>query len=159
MIHIVELPADLPPRAWFAFDGEDLRRKVATMLDCEPWSIWDVTSAREMLEMVDAEPGQAGARERFPALCALGEANGWDTPLYRADALLGDGMLQAGDVDLIQACAAALGQRGALKLYPDDSAAMAAFERGDVEFDTHGWKARWALRQQLVELEVLADDH
>ena len=56
------------------------------------------------------------------------------------------------------ACAAALQGTGARQIYPDDSAAMAAYERGDAEFPGHGWRARWALRQQLIEMEVLADD-
>jgi len=159
MIHIVELPAEQAAHAWFAFNGEDLRVKVAAALDCEPHTVWDCTNARELLEMMDATPDQPGAREQFPALFALGEGLGWDTPLYRADALLGDGMLQVDNVDLLQACEDALRERSDLRFYADDSAAMAAFERGDGEFAQHGWRARWALREQLVELEVLADDN
>lgn len=160
MIHVVEMPQGAPPRAWFAFDADDLLRKTATALDCEPWALWDQTSARELLQLNDCQPGEPAAQRTFPALCALGEAHGWDTPLFRADALLGAGRLQAEPVQATAACAAALGQRHAMRLYPDDSSAMAAFERGEPEFAPQGdWHARWALREQLVALELLADDH
>lgn len=29
MIYVLELPDDQPPRAWFAFDADDLQRKLA----------------------------------------------------------------------------------------------------------------------------------
>jgi hypothetical protein len=29
MIYLLELPDDAPPRVWFAFDGDDLRAKLA----------------------------------------------------------------------------------------------------------------------------------
>jgi hypothetical protein len=159
MIHIVELPDPARPRAWFAFDADDLLRKTASALGCDPWTVWDQTSARELLDLVDHAPDDPAARSAFPSLCALGDQHGWDTPLYRADALLGQGMLQPEPVGLIEACAAALRQRQPLRCYPDDSAAMAAFERGEAEFAPHGdWHARWALREQLIALELLADD-
>jgi hypothetical protein len=160
MIHVIEMPADASPHAWFAFDEDDLLRKTAALLDCEPWSVWDQTSARELLELSDLRPEEARAREAYPALCALGEAHGWDTPLYRADALRGAGMLSPEAVVVAEACAAALRQRHAMRLYGDDTAAMGAFERGESEFAPHGdWHARWALREQLVALELLADDN
>ena len=159
MIHLVELPEPAHPRAWFAFDADDLLRKTAARLGVDAWSIWDRTSARELLELVDHTPDDPAARSAFPAMCALGEQHGWDTALYRADALLGPGVLQTQAVDPVDACVAALSQRQPLRCYRDDSAAMAAFERGDAEFAPHGdWHARWALREQLVALELLSDD-
>lgn len=45
------------------------------------------------------------------------------------------------------------------RLFWDESAALAAFERtDDADWQGQGWRARWALRDQLVALEVLADD-
>lgn len=158
MIHVVELPPQQEAKAWFAFDGDDLLRKVAITLKREPWTIWDQTSARELLDLFDTTPEAPGAKGEHPALHALGERHGWDTPLFRADDLLGAGMLQPEPVDVVQACVSALRPLGNVHVYSDDSAAMAAFERGDAEFPTHGWRARWALRQQLIELEVLAED-
>ncbi len=158
MIHVVELPSDQPPKAWFAFDNDDFLRKVAGAVQRDPWSIWDRTSARELLDLFDLTPESPEAQASHPALVSLGELHGWDTPLYRADDLLGAGMLQPEPVDVVQACVSALQPLGNVHVYGDDAAAMAAFERGDSEFPNHGWRARWALRQQLIELEVLADD-
>ena len=159
MIHVVELPAQAAPLAWFAFDTADLLRKTAARLACEPWQVWDETCARELLALNDTSPDDPAAPQASPALFALGQAQGWDTPLYRSDALLGAGMLQAEPVTPVAACQAALARRQALRLYADDAAAMAAFERGDTEFAPEGgWQARWALREQLVALELLADD-
>lgn len=158
MIHVVELPPQQAPKAWFAFDADDFLRKVAGVVGREPWTIWDRTSARELLEMFDTAPERPEAKGAHPALYSLGERHGWDTPLYRADDVLGAGVLQTEPVDVVQACVVALQPLGHVHVYSDDAAAMAAFERGDAEFPSHGWRARWALRQQLIEMEVLADD-
>lgn len=54
---------------------------------------------------------------------------------------------------------AALHAQGRCRIYPDEAAAMAAFERtADPLWQGGGWRARWALREQLVATEVLADD-
>lgn len=87
MIFVVEQPDGAEPRAWFAFDVDDLRAKLA------------------------------------------------------------------------HSDAAALHATGRCRVYPDESAAMAAFERADdPAWAGPGWRARWALREQLVALEVLAED-
>ena len=160
MIHIVELPEHGSPRAWFAFDGDDLLAKTGLTLARQSWTIWDCTSVRELLGGPAGVPDEPGAdvSELPSALLALGREHGWDTPLYRADDVLGEGRLETLPVSVVTACTRALSTRGPVRVYPDDSAAMAAFERGDAEFGAAGWKARWALRQQLIELEVLADD-
>lgn len=55
--------------------------------------------------------------------------------------------------------AAALQAWAPHRLYWTESEALAAFERtGDADWQGQGWRARWALRDQLVALEVLADD-
>ena len=87
MIHVLEMPEGAAPRAWFAFDADDLLRKLA------------------------------GSR------------------------------------------AAELHAQGRCRMFADESAALAAFERADdPAWQGDGWRARWALREQLVALEVLADD-
>ena len=83
MIYVLELPADAPPRAWFAFDGDDLRIKLATRGGPPEW------------------------------------------PLH---------------------------------LWPDEASAVLALEdEADPAWQGGGWKARWALREQLVATEALAD--
>lgn len=87
MIHVLEMPVDAPPRVWFAFDADDLARK-----------------------------------------------------------------LEASDVAELHAA-------GRCRVFADESAALAAFERADdPDWQGDGWRARWALREQLVALEVLSDD-
>lgn len=48
---------------------------------------------------------------------------------------------------------------GLARVYADESAALAAFERSaDPDWAGDGWRARWALREQLIASEVLAED-
>lgn len=48
---------------------------------------------------------------------------------------------------------------GDCRIYWNEAEATAAFERaGDPAWQGVGWRARWALREQLVATEVLADD-
>ena len=84
MIYVVELPEQHAPRAWFAFDKEDLACKLRTL-----------------------------------------------TP------------------DLDSCC-----------IYWDETEAVGAFEGGDPRLAGEAlWRARRALYEQLVALEVLADDN
>jgi hypothetical protein len=84
MIFVLELPAAADPRAWFAFDGDDLQRKLAAaggLPDCE------------------------------------------------------------------------------IALWSDEESALMACENdADPRWQGPGWKARWALREQLIATEVLAED-
>lgn len=161
MIHVVELPEGGEPHAWFAHDMQDLARKVAATDALQPWEIHDVLTPRELLAAHGHEsPGEA-ARAALPALCSLGDAQGWDTLLYRADHLLGRGVLQPEPVSERQALAAAIAARGGgTCLYWSDTEAVAAFEGHDPRLAGDArWWARRALYRQLVELDVLADDN
>jgi hypothetical protein len=107
MIFVVEQPTDADPRAWFAFDEEDLLRKVAAS---------DIEGLRLTHAMLgDCEPAVLAQA----TLCA----------------------------------------RGDCRIYWDEAQAMAAFERrDDLAWQGAGWRAHRALREQLLALEVLADD-
>ena len=60
---------------------------------------------------------------------------------------------------LLDGDAAELHAQGRCRVFPDESAALAAFERvADPAWQGEGWRARWALREQLVAMEVLAED-
>jgi hypothetical protein len=84
MIFVLELPEGAAPRAWFAFDGDDLARK---------------------LEAGGGVPGH---------------------PMH---------------------------------LWPDEAAAVLAMEdEADPLWQGTGWRARLALREQLLATEVLAED-
>lgn len=160
MIFVVEMPALAQPKCWFAYDTDDLLRKVAAHDRLPLWQIHDRVSARELLEMFDEAPESPGVAERHPQLCSMARAQGWDAPLYRADHLLGEGVYRSEPVSEAAACAAALHSRGDCRVYWNESEATAAFERkDDPAWQGAGWRARWALREQLVALEVLADDN
>lgn len=160
MIYVLEVPAQGLPKAWFAYDDEDFSRKVAASDPLQPWEIYDEVTPRSLLEALGHEATSAQARAHYPALCALGDEHGFDTPLYRADYLLGRGVLRAEPVSARAALAAALSARGAVFVYWDERAAIGAFEGADprIAGPAH-WHARRALYEQLVALEVLADDN
>ncbi len=86
-------------------------------------------TARALLDALGHAQVDAGARSRCPAVCALGDEHGWDTPLHRADHLLGRGVLRAEPVALRDALAAALAARDGLNcIYWNDRDAIGAFE-------------------------------
>lgn len=159
MIYVLELLNRREPTAWFAYDDEDLLRKVAASGQLAPEEIYDTATPRELLEFSGAEP-DAPTRERYPSLCAVGDAYGWDTTLYRADYLLGRGVCQREPVVRREAVAAALAARGECIVYWNDRDAVGASEGADPRIAGEArWHARRALYEQLVALEVLADDN
>jgi hypothetical protein len=159
MIYVVEIPEIAEPRAWFAFDADDFARKVEAGDPLQPWEIHDVITPRELLALMDRVPEDPAARAEFPAISALGDTHGWDTPLYRADHLIGRGIYQPQVVAETDACVAALRQRNKeCCVFWSDEQAIAATEGADALLaQREHWRARYALHEQLVALEVLAD--
>jgi len=160
MFHVVELPLGAEAHAWFAFDEEDLLNKVAAGDPRAAHEIWDSATPRELLDLFDETPESAGVQSRYPGICALGAEAGWDTPLYRADYLQEPGLYGAAKVSPIEACRAALRARAwQSRFYDSDEMALVAVDQPDPLYDAKGGAmARWALRQQLIAVEVLADD-
>lgn len=156
MIYVVEFPEQDRAHAWFAFEKQDLMRKIYVSDKRKEWEIFDVVTARELLELPGKTPDTPNIRDEFPAICSLADQHGWDTPLYRADYLLGDGVFQPAAVTETDACIAALTRRNkACTIYWSDTQATAALEN-DPFFDREaGSSARDALRDQLVALEIL----
>lgn len=154
MIYVVEFPQQGKPHAWFAFEQQDLLHKIYVTDTRKEWEIFDVVTARELLELLGKVADTPDARDEFPAICSLGDEHGWDTPLYRADYLLGDGVFQVDAVSETDACVAALARRTqSYKIYWSDSQATAALESDPVIIKDY-W-AKDALRSQLVALEIL----
>lgn len=77
-----------------------------------------------------------------------------DLPLLRATReRLGD------DCEPLDLAEATLRHHGDCRVYRDEAQATAAFERADEPaWQGPGWRARLALRNQLIATEVLADD-
>lgn len=154
MIHVVEVPWEGRPQAWFAFDEDDLIGKIQTRRIAPGRQIHAVATARELLAV-------SGADLRAPPdwIADLAAQHGWETPLYRADALLEPGQYQSDPVNLLHAHLAALAaplQR--CRVHPDDVSALEALHGDRVYQGREGFYAHMALREQLIALEVLADD-
>lgn len=160
MIYVVQASPEGHAHAWFAFDDDDLLRKVAAGDGKAAHEIWDSASARELLELFDETPLSDGVALRFPGIHALGEEFGWDTPLFRADYLQPPGLYAPQPVRVVDACRAALRARGGeSRFYEGEQHALIAVDKPDALYDRPGgWRARWALRQQLIAVEALADD-
>lgn len=156
MIYIVEFPDQGRVRSWFAFDTDDFARKVYASDELDEWEIFDIVTVRELLEGVGETPESATANPKFPAIYGMGKQHGWDTPLYRADYLLGAGNFQPEPIREAEACAAALARRVKLcRVYWSDSEATAALEGEPLFENKDGYWGREALREQLVALEVI----
>jgi len=160
MIYVVQCPPQAEPHAWFAYHLADLSQKVATDDALQDWEIFDEVSPRALLEALGHDEVTEAARVAYPAVFALGEQFGWDSTLYRADHLLGRGVLSAEPVDERDALLAALNARpGESRIYWSDQDAVLATEGADDWLCAkERWRARHALHQQLLALEVLADN-
>ena len=154
MIHVLEVPQQGRPQAWFAFDEHDLIGKIRAARTQPDGQLHAVASPRDLLAASGAAPDTAP-----PWIATLAQQHGWDTPLYRADALLGQGVYQAEPVSELRACIAALVETlQTCRVYPDDQTALDALYRDPLYRGRDGFYAHMALREQLIALEVLADD-
>lgn len=161
MIYVVQCPpSGAPPRAWFAYHLADLARKVAMDDPLEAWEIHDAVTPRALLDALGHESVDEAARAAFPSVCALGDQHGWDNTLYRADYLLGRGVLRPEPIDERAALLAALTARpGECRIYWSDQEAVLATEGEDPWLCApERWRARHALHQQLLSQEALADN-
>lgn len=154
MIHVLEVPRQGRALAWFAFDQTDLIGKIRAARVRPDGQLHAVASPRQLLAAAGQAPDAAA-----PWIAALARQHGWDTPLYRADALLGEGIYQAEPVSELRACVAALVETlHTCRVYPDDQTALDALYRDPLYQGRDGFHAHMALREQLIALEVLADD-
>jgi len=160
MIYVIECPPAGEPLAWFAYHLDDLARKVAARDPLEAWEIHDEVTPSALLDALGHEQANEAARTAFPSVCALGDQYGWDTTLYRADHLLGRGVLSPEPVEATAALLAALTARpGECRIYWSDQEAVLATEGADAWLGApERWRARHALHQQLLSLDVLADN-
>lgn len=158
MIYIVEFPHQARPSAWFAFDKEDFARKVQARRSGGQ-TLFATATPRQLLEAAGHTPDSSGARDAQAGLFELAEAHGWDTPLYRADYLLGDGVYQAEPVSEFEAHVAAIAEDlQTCRVYMSDEAATNALYRDPLYDGREGIYAHVALRDQLIALEVISDD-
>ncbi|GMU46799.1 MAG: hypothetical protein AMXMBFR26_15810 [Porticoccaceae bacterium] len=154
MIHVVEVPWQGRPLAWFAFDEADLIGKIRARRADPEREIHQIATARELL-------AASGAAAQAPPdwIVALAARHGWEMPLYRADALLEPGHYQREPVSALHAHLAALAAPlQSCRVHPDDASALEALHGDPLYRGREGFYAHMALRAQLIALEVLADD-
>ncbi len=158
MIYVVEFPHQARPSAWFAFDKDDFARKVRAKRTGDR-VIFEIGTPRQLLEAAGLAPDLAAARGEQPRIFDLAEKHGWDTPLYRADYLLGSCAFQAEPLSEFDAHVAAIvdGLQNC-RIYLSDEAATAALYRDPLYDGREGLYAHVALREQLIAMEVISDD-
>ena len=158
MIYVVEFPHQARPSAWFAFEKEDFARKVRAKRAGDR-VIFAAETPRRQLEATGHTPDSPEARSAQAGIFELAEAHGWDTPLYRADYLLGDGIYQAEPVSEFDAHVVAIAHGlQTCRIYLSDEAATNALYRDPLYDGREGLYAHLALREQLIALEVISDD-
>jgi hypothetical protein len=159
MIYVVEVSPEGKARAWFAFEGNDLARKVHASKQRQGWTIFAAASPRQLLEAHGHTPETPGAAEEHGGIFKLAVAHGWDAMLYRADYLLGQGVYQLASVAELDACLAAIEHDlKTCRIYLSDAEAAAELYRDPLYEGREGFLAHMALREQLIAMEVIADD-
>lgn len=159
MIYIVEFPHQGRAHAWFAFNRDDFVRKVRATRAREGWVIFEALSARERLAACGLTPETPSAAQTHAALFDLASAHGWDAPLYRADHVLGQGVLQAEPVDAFDACVGALAHdRKTCRVYLSDEQAIGALQRDPLYDPEQGFYVHMALREQLIAMDAMEED-
>lgn len=159
MIYVVEIPHEGRPSAWFAFDEDDLARKVRSARETGEHTVFAALSPRQRLEANGLTPESPDARTRHPDVFDDADRHGWDTVLYRADYLLSPGIWQVEPVSELEACAAALAhERKTCRVYLSDNAAVAALYGDPLYNGREGFYAHMALREQLIAMEAMSDD-
>ena len=159
MIYVVEVPEEGKPFAWFAFEEEDLARKVQNTKNREGWTIFESATPRGLLEAKGKTPETPGAESDHGDIFELAKTHGWDTALYRADYLLGQGKYQTESVEKFEACFAAVKHDlKTCRMYLSDEVAAAELYRDPLFDGREGFYAHMALREQLIAMEVISDD-
>lgn len=159
MIYVVEVPPEGKARAWFAFEPEDLVRKVHASKQREGWTIFETTSPRQLLAAHGKRPENHGAAEEHAEVFKLAASYGWDGMLYRADYLLGQGVYQMEPVAEFAACFAAIEHDlKTCRIYLSDGQAAEELYRDPLYAGREGFIAHMALREQLIAMEVISDD-
>jgi hypothetical protein len=159
MILTLEIPFESKPRCWFAFDEDDFVRKVQLALPSTDAIVYSVATPREMLARHDGTPELSKLPITRAGILQLASEHGWDTQLYRADLFVAPGCYQSEPVSEFLAYVAALAHTlKTCRVYTDEEEAMDALMNDPLYAGKEGFYAHMALRDQLISLEVLADD-
>lgn len=150
MIHVVEIHENNHANVWFAFDEDDFVRKVQATYGKESGVVIYQETTVEQLRSTGGV-----SQEVIQALAAKYTAQ---TPLYRADYLLGEGVYQAEPVSSLRASLAAVASNVDFRIYSNDDDALEELDREPLFRTKEGFDASLKLRSQLVAMEVIAED-
>lgn len=161
MIHVVEIPHQRPASAWFSVDKEDFIRTVNSVHERSGKTIFEEVTPRQLLLSMAGATPEAGdeVRDEYGWIFELAEKHGWDSKLFRADFLTGEGGYQTEPVTEFDACVGAVMDdlhNGSVFLSDEDAASALA---DDPVFEGHqGCAAREALRANLERLGCLPEE-
>lgn len=158
MIYVVQMPKTGRPHAWFAFDKDDFKRKVKASCD-DDRVIFRATTAREVLTEAGLDPDWPTAASDFPEVYEAAARKGWGAAVYRADYFTGGPRYTVEPIDEWEAYAAAIGQPDDdCRIYGSDESAVNALYHDPFFQKRESFYAQLALRDQLIALEVIAED-
>ncbi len=158
MIYVVQMPKAGRPHAWFAFDKDDFKRKVNAHCN-DDRVIFKSATAREVLQEAGLNPDWPTASEDYPEVYRAAAQKGWGAALYRADYYTGDHRYTENPIDEWDAYAAAIGNpEDDCRIYGSDASAVHALYHDPFFQQRESFYAQLALREQLVALEVIAED-
>lgn len=159
MLYVVEIPHEGRPKSWFAFDQDDLMRKVhAAKTEPHP-IVYGTATARQQLDKLGEADDNPEVNAERGLLLNLAEQHGWDTVLYRADYLIGPAVYQAEAVSELDACITALAAGLKLcRIYASDTAAVNALYNDPIFDPNNEFYNHMVLREQLIAMEVISDD-
>jgi hypothetical protein len=159
MIYVVEVPLEGKPRAWFAFEQEDLARKAHATRKREGWTIFETATPRQLLQDCGKTPETQGAAAEHAEIFQLADTYGWDTTLYRADYLCGQQQYRPEPIAELDACFAAIKHDlKTCRMYLSNEEAANELYRDSIYAGREGFFAHMALREQLISMEVISDD-
>lgn len=120
-------------------------------------TIFEAQTPRQLLDMFGETPDSQEAREEYGWIFDLAEKHGWDTTIYRADYLLGEGAYQAVPVTAFDACVAAVTHDlHSGRVFKTDEEAIAALDDDPIFSGHQGARAQEALRAQLVRYDCIS---
>lgn len=148
MIYVIEIPHQMPPRAWCANSREDFVDAVAdsARLHRSGTVILEQSTPRHLLDEYGVDSFDE-ARKEEPWIAELADRHGPDTMLYRSNF----GEYQASPIDKFTAYKDFLASDlNSLMVFENEESALQALDNATV-WDIHGGaQARQALSRQIA---------
>lgn len=156
-IYLVEIPHQFPPSVWVGTDQADIIKRANAQHDASRSgrTIFDKITSRQLLEQFGFTPTDCPSGE-CEFIRELASKYGWDTRLYRADYMRGEGEYTAEVLEEYEAVLSYIGHDlHMLKIFNTDAEAIEALNNA-AEWACHqGLKAAAALKRALLKTSAL----